>query len=197
MRWSCLGVNDHELSADHTIVSNASCTTNCFAPMVKVLDDAFGVDQGMITTIHAYTGTQNLIDGPHKDLRRARAALINLIPTSTGAAKATGLVLASSAGQTRRHGRAGTSCLRDQPPTSSACSRPRHRSTRSTKPSVWPRLDQWQGILAYSEDPLVSSDIVGRPESCVYDSGMTMAMGEDGQDHRLVRQRVGLLEPHG
>jgi glyceraldehyde 3-phosphate dehydrogenase len=103
-----VGVNDDTFDpAKHKVVSNASCTTNCFVPMIKVLDDAFGVEKGLMTTVHAYTGDQMLVDGPHKDLRRARAAAINIVPTSTGAARATGLVLRGDEGQARRHVAAG------------------------------------------------------------------------------------------
>ncbi|MCL4114770.1 UNVERIFIED_CONTAM: hypothetical protein GTU68_053806 [Idotea baltica] len=170
-----LGVNEHELSPEHTIVSNASCTTNCFAPMVKVLDDAFGVDQGLITTIHAYTGTQNLMDAPHKDLRRARAAAENLIPTSTGAAKATGRVLPHLLG--KLDGMA----VRVPLPAGSATDFVGMLKTEASVGEIneafrMAAAGPMAGIIAYSEDPLVSSDIVARPESCVYDSGMTMAM---------------------
>ena len=172
-----LGVNDSELSSDHVIVSNASCTTNCFGPMVKVLDDAFGVDQGMITTIHAYTGTQNLIDAPHKDLRRARAAAENLIPTSTGAAKATGKVLPHLLG--KLDGMAVRVPL-------AAGSATDFVGMLKTEASIDEINEAFRmaasgpmaGILAFSDEPLVSSDIVGRPESCIYDSGLTMAMGK-------------------
>ncbi len=172
-----LGVNDHELTSDQLIVSNASCTTNCFAPMVKVLDDAFGVDQGMITTIHAYTGTQNLIDAPHKDLRRARAAAVNVIPTSTGAAKATGLVL------DHLLGKLDGMAMRVPVPAGSATD---FVGMLNTDVSVDDINEAFRlaaagplaGILAFSDEPLVSSDIVGRPESCVFDSGMTMTMGK-------------------
>lgn len=174
-----LGVNDKELDASHEIVSNASCTTNCFAPMVKVLDDAFGVEQGLITTIHAYTGTQNLVDAPHKDLRRARAAAVNLIPTSTGAAKATGRVL------DHLLGKLDGMAMRVPVPAGSATD---FVGTLKQKVSVDDVNEAFRvaaagplsGIVAYSDEPLVSSDIVGRPESCIYDSGMAMAMAADG-----------------
>jgi len=172
-----LGVNDHEFDpAKHEVVSNASCTTNCFAPMVKVLDDAFGVEQGLITTIHAYTGTQNLVDAPHKDLRRARSAAVNLIPTSTGAAKATGQVLP------HLMGKLDGMAVRVPVPAGSATD---FVGTLKTPASVDEINAAFQaaaagplaGIVAYTDEPLVSSDIVGRPESCILDSGMTMAMG--------------------
>jgi len=171
-----LGVNDHELTDDAVIVSNASCTTNCFAPMVKVLDDAFGVEQGLITTIHAYTGTQNLVDAPHKDLRRARAGAVNLIPTSTGAAKATGRVL------DHLLGKLDGMAVRVPVPAGSATDfvglLKRDVSIDEINEAFRvAAAGPMAGIVAFSDEPLVSSDIVGRPESCIFDSGMTMAMG--------------------
>ena len=173
-----VGVNDDTFDADsHKVVSNASCTTNCFVPMIKVLDDAFGVEKGLMTTVHAYTGDQSLVDGPHKDLRRARAAAINIIPTSTGAARATGLVLQSMQGKLD-----GTS-LRVPVPTGSITDfvgilskdvtvdevNEAYRAAAASGPLA--------GVLAYSEDPIVSSDIVGSPASCTFDAPLTMAMG--------------------
>ncbi|MEZ5379155.1 MAG: type I glyceraldehyde-3-phosphate dehydrogenase [Acidimicrobiales bacterium] len=173
-----VGVNDGDFDpATHKVVSNASCTTNCFVPMVKVLDDAFGVEQGLMTTIHAYTGDQSLVDGPHKDLRRARAAAINIIPTSTGAARATGLVLQAMQGKLD-----GTS-LRVPIPTGSITD-----FTAVLKGS--PSVDEINaayaaaaaegplaGVLEYTEAPIVSSDIVTSPASCTIDADMTMAQG--------------------
>lgn len=172
-----IGVNDHELDDDQVIVSNASCTTNCFAPMVKVLDDAFGVEKGLITTIHAYTGTQNLIDGPHKDLRRARAAAINLIPTSTGAAKATGRVLE------HMMGKLDGMAVRVPVPAGSATDFVGNLGVEVTVDQVNQAFREaaadgpLAGVLAASSAPLVSADIVGRPESCIVDTGMTLTMG--------------------
>jgi len=171
-----LGVNDEELEASHDIVSNASCTTNCFAPMAKILDDAFGVEQGLITTIHAYTGTQNLVDAPHKDLRRSRAAAVNLIPTSTGAAKATGRVL------DHLMGKLDGMAMRVPVPAGSATDFVGTMSRDVTVDEVNEAFraaaaGPMAGIVAYSDEALVSSDIVGRPESCIFDSGMTMTMG--------------------
>ena len=172
-----VGVNDHTFDAEkHLVVSNASCTTNCFVPMIKVLDDAFGVEKGLMTTVHAYTGDQALVDGPHSDLRRARAAAINIIPTSTGAARATGLVLESMKGKLD-----GTS-LRVPVPTGSITD---FVGNLKSEPSVEEINAAFKaaaegplkGILVYSEDPLVSSDIVGTPASCTFDSGLTMAIG--------------------
>jgi len=173
-----IGVNDSELDPEtDVIVSNASCTTNCFAPMVKVLDDAFGVEQGLITTIHAYTGTQNLVDAPHKDLRRARAAAVNLIPTSTGAAKATGRVL------DHLLGKLDGMAMRVPVPAGSATDFVGTLKTSVTADEVhnafrMAATGPMSGIVAFSDEPLVSSDIVGRSESCIYDSGMTMVMNE-------------------
>ena len=193
-----VGVNDDTFDpAAHTVVSNASCTTNCFVPMIKVLDDAFGVEKGLMTTTHAYTGDQMLVDGPHKDLRRARAAAINIVPTSTGAARATGLVLESMQGKLD-----GTS-LRVPIPTGSVTD---FVGTLNQDVTVDEVNDAYKaaaadgrlkGILEYSEEPLVSSDIVGSPASCVLDSGLTMTMGnlvkvlgwydnESGYSNRLV-----------
>ncbi|MDE0135933.1 MAG: type I glyceraldehyde-3-phosphate dehydrogenase [Acidimicrobiaceae bacterium] len=173
-----VGVNDADFDPGaHKVISNASCTTNCFVPMVQVLDQAFGVQQGLMTTIHAYTGDQSLVDGPHGDLRRARAAAVNIIPTSTGAARATGLVLQAMDGKLD-----GTS-LRVPIPDGSITD---FTATLDASPSVDEVNETFAaaaasgplaGVLDYSEDPLVSSDIVGNPASCVFDAGLTMAMG--------------------
>jgi glyceraldehyde 3-phosphate dehydrogenase len=161
----------------HRVISNASCTTNCFVPLVKVLDDAFGVEQGLMTTIHAYTGDQQLVDGPHKDLRRARGAAINIVPTSTGAARATSLVVESMKGKLD-----GTS-LRVPVPTGSVTD----FNAILKKPATVAQINAafkkaasvgaLKGVLTYTEDEIVSSDIVGDPSSCVFDSGLTMSMG--------------------
>ncbi|MCU1496669.1 MAG: gap [Acidimicrobiales bacterium] len=172
-----VGVNDDTFDASkHKVISNASCTTNCFVPMIKVLDDAFGVEKGLMTTVHAYTGDQQLVDGPHSDLRRARAAAINIIPTSTGAARATGLVLESMKGKLD-----GTS-LRVPVPTGSITD---FVGNLKSEPSVEEVNAAFkaaaegplEGILVYSEEPLVSTDIVGTPASCTFDAGLTMAIG--------------------
>lgn len=173
-----VGVNEDTFDpAKDKVVSNASCTTNCFVPMVQVLDDSFGVKQGLMTTIHAYTGDQALVDGPHKDLRRARSAAINIIPTSTGAARATGLVLQSMQGKLD-----GTS-LRVPVPTGSLTD---FTAVVDGEPSV-EEINQafanaassgrLAAVLEYTEDPIVSSDIVTSPASCTIDAGMTMAQG--------------------
>lgn len=173
------GVNHADFDKKkHQVISNASCTTNCFVPLIKVLDDAFGVKQGLMTTVHAYTGDQSLVDGPHNDLRRARGAAINIIPTSTGAARATSLVLASMKGRLD-----GTS-LRVPVPTGSITD---VTATLKKKASVEDinavfaaaaKKGDLKGILKYTEDPIVSSDIVGDPHSSIFDAGMTMSMGD-------------------
>ena len=173
-----VGVNEDEFDpATNKVVSNASCTTNCFVPMVKVLDDAFGVEQGLMTTIHAYTGDQALVDGPHSDLRRARAAAINIIPTSTGAARATGLVLQAMQGKLD-----GTS-LRVPVPTGSITD---FTAVVKGEPSIdevnaafaaAASSGRLAPVLEYTEEPIVSSDIVTSPASCTLDAGMTMTQG--------------------
>jgi glyceraldehyde 3-phosphate dehydrogenase len=173
-----MGVNDDTFdAAAHKIVSNASCTTNCFVPMIKVLDDAFGVEKGLMTTTHAYTGDQNLVDGPHSDARRARAAAVNIIPTSTGAARATGLVLEAMKGKLD-----GTS-LRVPVPTGSITDFVGILNQDVTVDQVNEAFKAaatsgpLSKVLVYTDEPIVSSDIVGSPASCTFDSGLTMAMG--------------------
>jgi glyceraldehyde 3-phosphate dehydrogenase len=173
-----LGVNEEVFDASrHTVVSNASCTTNCLAPMIKVLDESFGVEQGFITTVHAYTGDQVLVDGPHKDARRARAAAINIVPTSTGAARATGLVVPSV------EGRLDGSALRVPVPDGSITDLVAWVRRAVTVEDVKGAFREAAagplgGILEYSDEPLVSSDIVGSAASCIFDSGLTMAAGQ-------------------
>jgi glyceraldehyde 3-phosphate dehydrogenase len=173
-----IGVNEDEFDPErHRVVSNASCTTNCLAPMIKVLDEAFGVEQGFITTVHAYTGDQALVDGPHKDPRRARAAAINIVPTSTGAARTTGLVLPSVAGALD-----GTAVRVPVPDGSitDLVAVVRDAASVESVNDAFRRAahGRLSGILEYSNDPLVSSDIVGDPASCVFDSGLTMVGGQ-------------------
>ena len=173
-----VGVNDGDFDPDsHLVVSNASCTTNCFVPMVKVLDDAFGVERGLMTTVHAYTGDQALVDGPHSDLRRARAAAVNIVPTSTGAARATGLVLQAM------NGLLDGIALRVPIPNGSLTD---FTAVVRGEPSAddvnaafaaAAAEGPLAGVLDYSEAPLVSADIVGSPASCTLDSGLTMALG--------------------
>jgi len=172
------GVNHKDFQpGKHQVISAASCTTNCFVPLVKVLDDAFGVVNGLMTTIHAYTGDQQLVDGPHKDLRRARGAAINIVPTSTGAARATSLVLQSMKGKLD-----GTS-FRVPVPTGSITDFTANLKKAASVEDVNAAFKaaaakgDLKGILTYTEDPIVSSDIVGNPASSIFDSGLTMAMG--------------------
>ncbi|HZL54597.1 MAG TPA: type I glyceraldehyde-3-phosphate dehydrogenase [Solirubrobacteraceae bacterium] len=169
-----LGVNfDRYDPASHHVISNASCTTNCLAPMAKVLNDTVGIRHGLMTTIHAYTGDQNLLDAPHKDLRRARAAAINLIPTSTGAAKAVGLVLPELAG--KLHGFA----VRAPVPTGSLVDltfeAARETSVDEVNEALRSRADTGAlaGIMRYTEDPIVSTDIITDPFSSIVDGGLT------------------------
>ena len=172
-----VGVNDSDFDKEnHSVISNASCTTNCFVPMVQVLDDAFGVEKGLMTTVHAYTGDQSLVDGPHSDLRRARASAINIIPTSTGAARATGLVLQAM------NGKLDGISLRVPIPDGSITD---FTAVLAQSPSVEEinaafkgaaESGALSGVLDFSDRPLVSSDIVGNPASCVFDSGLTMTM---------------------
>jgi len=171
-----LGVNDDILTADDRIVSNASCTTNCLAPMAKVLNDTFGLETGYITTIHAYTADQRLQDAPHKDLRRARAASLSMIPTSTGAAKAVGLVLPELAG--KLDGMA----VRVPTPTGSVTDLTATLKTEATAEQVNAALKAaaegpMKGILQYCEDPIVSVDIVGNTHSCIIDAALTKCTG--------------------
>ena len=171
------GVNDDRYDGSQTVISCASCTTNCLAPLAKVLHDSFEIRQALMTTIHAYTGDQNLQDGPHKDLRRARAAAINVVPTSTGAAKAIGLVLPELKGRLDGY------ALRVPVPTGSAtdltASVGRETSVEEVNSAFKAAADgPLTGILRYTADPIVSSDIVGDPASCIFDSGLTKVIGD-------------------
>ncbi|AYY12919.1 type I glyceraldehyde-3-phosphate dehydrogenase [Actinobacteria bacterium YIM 96077] len=173
-----MGVNhtDYDAAA-HSVISNASCTTNCLAPMAKVLNDTFGIERGLMTTIHAYTADQNLQDGPHKDLRRARAAAINMVPTSTGAAKAIGLVLPELKGKLDGF------AVRIPTPTGSATDLTADLRREVTAEEVNAAFKQaaqsgeLAAYLRYSEEPLVSSDIITDPASCIFDAGMTRVIG--------------------
>jgi len=167
-----LGVNENVLTGEETIVSNASCTTNCLAPMAKVLDDAFGIEKGFITTVHAYTSDQNLHDGPHSDLRRARAAALNIVPTSTGAAKAVGLVLP------HLNGKLDGIAMRVPVPTGSLTDLTAILKKPATKEEINAAVTaaaegELKGILEYTADPIVSVDIVGNTHSCIFDSKLT------------------------
>jgi glyceraldehyde 3-phosphate dehydrogenase len=172
-----MGVNDDKYDpAQHNVISNASCTTNCVAPMAKVLLENFGIVKGLMTTVHAYTQDQNLQDGPHKDLRRARAAAINIVPTSTGAAKATALVLPELKGKMDGYS------LRVPVPDGSITDLVVELGREATKDEVNAAYKaaaegSLKGILVYTEDPIVSSDIVGSPASCTFDASITMAHG--------------------
>ena len=176
-----MGVNHESYDpAAHTIISNASCTTNCLAPMAKALHDAFTIERGLMTTIHAYTQDQNLQDGPHKDLRRARAAAINIVPTSTGAAKAIGLVLPDL------QGRLDGYALRVPLPTGSATDLTvtlgQEVSADEVNAAVKAAADgPMKGFLRYTEDEIVSSDIVTDPASCIYDAKLTKATGNQAK----------------
>ncbi|MBA3720080.1 MAG: type I glyceraldehyde-3-phosphate dehydrogenase [Nocardioidaceae bacterium] len=176
-----MGVNHESYDAAvHTIISNASCTTNCLAPMAKALHDAFTIERGLMTTIHAYTQDQNLQDGPHKDLRRARAAAINIVPTSTGAAKAIGLVLPDL------QGRLDGYALRVPLPTGSATDLTvtlgKEVSADEVNAAVKAAADgPMKGFLRYTEDEIVSSDIVTDPASCIFDAKLTKATGNQAK----------------
>ena len=171
-----LGVNDDTLTAEDTIVSNASCTTNCLAPMVKVLHNNFGIVKGFMSTIHAYTADQNLQDGPHKDLRRARAAAQNIVPTSTGAAKAIGLVIPEMKG--KLDGGALRVPVIDGSLTELNCVLSKEVTEDEIKKAFLKASEtDLLNILQYSDEPLVSSDIIGNPYSCIFDAPLTMAFG--------------------
>ena len=171
-----LGVNDHILQSDMTVVSNASCTTNCLAPMVKILDDTFGVDKGFISTVHAYTSDQRLHDAPHKDLRRARAAALSIIPTSTGAAKAVGLVLP------HLEGKLDGLAVRVPVPNGSLIDFTVWLTKSASKAAINEAVAEaskktLKNILQYTTAPIVSQDIVGSSYSCIFDSLLTYTHG--------------------
>ena len=174
-----LGVNEHRYDPDkHNIISNASCTTNCIAPMAKVLNDSFGVEQGLMTTIHAYTNDQRMLDGGHSDLRRARAGAVNIIPTSTGAARAVGIVLPEL------NGKLNGMALRVPTPTGSVTDFVATLKQPASAGEVNAAYKEaaangLNGILEYSEEPLVSSDIVRNPHSCILDALSTMTVGDN------------------
>ena len=172
-----LGVNDDKYDGSQVIISNASCTTNCLGPLAKVLHDAFGIEQGLMTTVHAYTQDQNLQDAPHKDLRRARAAALNVVPTSTGAAKAIGLVLPELQGKLDGY------ALRVPIPTGSATDLTvtvrKEGSVEEINAAYKAAAEgELAGVLRYSDDPIVSSDIVTDPASCIFDAGLTKVIGD-------------------
>jgi glyceraldehyde 3-phosphate dehydrogenase (phosphorylating) len=174
----CLGVNfDAYDKESHTVISNASCTTNCLAPVAMLLNEEFGIEAGLMTTIHAYTADQNLQDLPHKDLRRARAAAVNLIPTSTGAAKAIGLVIPELEG--KLNGIAVRAPIPTGSLTDLVVTVGRETSAEEVNALFKAKADtgDLEGILAYTEDPIVSSDIVESPYSSIFDAGLTMVTG--------------------
>jgi glyceraldehyde 3-phosphate dehydrogenase len=172
-----MGVNHERYDGSQTIISNASCTTNCLAPLAKVLHDAFGIERGLMTTIHAYTADQNLQDGPHKDLRRARAAALNMVPTSTGAAKAIGLVLPELQGKLDGY------AVRVPVPTGSATDLTVQVSREASAEEIDAAYREAAasgplvGYLSYTDAPIVSSDIVTDPSSCIYDAKLTKVFG--------------------
>lgn len=171
-----LGVNEDTLTGTETIVSNASCTTNCLAPMAKVLDDVFGIEKGYMTTIHAYTADQNLQDAPHSDLRRARAAALSIVPTSTGAAKAVGLVLP------QLKGKLDGNAMRVPTPDGSLTDLTVVLKRETTVEEINAVMKQasegaLKGIMEYCVDPIVSIDIIGNPHSCIFDSELTAVNG--------------------
>jgi glyceraldehyde 3-phosphate dehydrogenase len=177
-----LGVNDDAYDREqHRIISNASCTTNCVAPLAKVLHEAWGIESGFMTTIHAYTNDQQILDLPHKDLRRARAAAINLIPTSTGAAKAIGLVIPEL------EGRMDGVAIRAPVPDGSLVDLSVHLGQEVSAEEINSRFQEvadrngFKGILLFSDDPIVSSDVIGSSYSSIFDSELTMANGHEAK----------------
>ena len=171
-----MGVNDHLLTTDDVVFSNASCTTNCLAPMMKVLQDHFGVEKGYMLTVHAYTNDQSIQDAPHKDLRRARAAAVSMIPTTTGAAKAVGLVLPEMKDKLDGY------AIRVPTLTGSATDVTLMLVRAVTKEEINAAMKEasetyLKGVMEYTEDPIVSADIVGNPHSCIFDAGITSANG--------------------
>ena len=198
-----LGVNENTLTGKETIVSNASCTTNCLAPMAKVLDDAFGIEKGYISTVHAYTADQRIQDAPHKDLRRARSGAVSIIPTSTGAAKAVGLVLPHLKG--KLDGIALRVPIPDGSLTDLTAVVKREVTAEEVNAAMKAAAEgPMKGILEYTEDPIVSIDIIGNPHSNIFDSQLTSAQGnlvkvvgwydnEAGYSHRAADliERVG------
>ncbi|MBL8862601.1 MAG: type I glyceraldehyde-3-phosphate dehydrogenase [Planctomycetes bacterium] len=172
-----LGVNEHELKPEHRLISNASCTTNCLAPIAKVLDEAFGIQKGLMTTIHAYTNDQNILDLPHKDLRRARAAALSIIPTSTGAAKAIAEVLPKLKG--KLHGVAMRVPVPDGSLVDLTVTLARKVTKDEVNAAVLAAAQRSNGVLEYCTDPIVSADIIGNPASSIFDSLSTQVIGDD------------------
>jgi glyceraldehyde 3-phosphate dehydrogenase len=182
-----VGVNDANYDPDeHQVISNASCTTNCFAPMVKVIEDAFGITGGLMTTVHAYTNDQNLLDLPHRDPRRARAAAINIIPADTGAARSTRVVLPSLAG--RLDGSALRVPVACGSITDFTALVPRQVGVAEVNQAFEAAAAHGplSGVLDYTEDPIVSSDVLGNPASCIFDAGLTIVL-PIGDDQTLIK----------
>ncbi len=175
----CMGINSDKYdAAQHHIVSNASCTTNCLAPMVKVLNDSFGIERGVMSTIHSYTGDQRLLDAPHGDLRRARSAAVNIIPSSTGAAQAIGEVIPEMKGKLTG------GAFRVPTPTGSVTDFTAQLKAKTTVEEINAKFKEaaegeLKGVLEYSDEDPVLQDIVGNPHSCIFDSGVTMEIGGD------------------
>jgi glyceraldehyde 3-phosphate dehydrogenase len=173
-----MGINENELRPEHKIVSNASCTTNCLAPLVKVINDNFQIEKGLITTIHAYTNDQNVADMMHKDLRRARAAAINIIPTTTGAAKAIGEVIPELKG--KLDGMAMRVPVANGSVTDLVATVKKNVSIEEVNSVLKAAADnELKGILEYCEDPIVSSDIIGNEHSCILDAISTCVIGDN------------------
>ncbi|HCR18950.1 MAG TPA: type I glyceraldehyde-3-phosphate dehydrogenase [Candidatus Latescibacteria bacterium] len=173
-----LGINDDIISGEDTVISNASCTTNCLAPMAKVLNDTFGLQKGLMTTIHAYTGDQSVLDAPHKDLRRARSAAVSMIPTTTGAASAVGKVIPELNG--KLDGMAVRVPTPDGSFTDLVATLERPATKEGINEAFKAAADgSFRGILEYSDEPLVSADIVGNPNSCIFDSDITTVIGDN------------------
>jgi glyceraldehyde 3-phosphate dehydrogenase len=207
MKTIVLGVNDNELDGTEEVLSNASCTTNCLAPMVKVLDDNWGVESGFMTTIHAYTADQQLQDSPHKDLRRARAAAYSIVPTSTGAAKAVGLVMPHLKG--KLNGNAMRVPIPDGSVTDFTAILKKPATVDEIKAAFRKAAEgSMKGVLEYCDDPIVSIDIVGNTHSCIYDADLTMVIGntvkvvgwydnEAGYSNRVADliEKIGLMVP--
>ncbi len=199
-----LGVNEDTLSGDERLISNASCTTNCLAPMAKVLNDSFGIESGLMVTIHAYTNDQRILDLPHSDLRRARAAAVNVIPTTTGAAKAVGIVLPELDGKLNGYS------VRVPVPDGSLTDFVAQLKTEATVQQVNDAMKQasegaFKGLMEYSEEPLVSGDIIGNPHSVIFDSALTDVKGrqvrvvgwydnEYGYSNRIIDLALKLAE---
>lgn len=171
-----LGVNDHILTGTEKLISNASCTTNCLAPLVKVINDNFGIDKGLMVTVHAYTNDQNILDLPHNDLRRARAAAVNTVPSTTGAAKAVGVVIPELKGKLNGY------AIRVPVPNVSLTDLTLVLKSEVTKDTINQLVKQasestMKGIIEYCDEPIVSSDVIGNPNSCIFDSELTQVIG--------------------